>query len=502
MAAIRAHNYITDTNLGARSYAKLRKAFPELSNLPSLQRLRTRIQALSGVEVTHYHCCINSCCCYTGPYAQLTKCPYCDEERLKRGKPRKVYSYFHLIPRFVNLFRNANVATLLQYRHDYQKKPGTTADVFDGERYRRLCNTEVTIDGDPIGHNFFSQPTDLALGLSTDGFCPFKRRKQTCWPIIVFLYNLPPEVRTRLSHIFCVGMVPGPKAPKDIDSFLLPFVNELIQLARGVPAFDARQQRMFVLFAYLIFVFGDMPAVAKLLRLRGHNAISPCRACRIIAIRDIQSNSKTHYAPLRRPDGTEYDPFSLPSRTHEEFMRQAIQVAQSPTQAEETRRGKQFGINGVPVLTVLSSLSVPASFPHDFMHIMVNVLSALVNLWTGEYKNLDVGNRDYHVQITVWNAIGEACAASGATIPSSFGCRVPNIASERYFFIAESWLLFASFLGPVVLRQCFARQEYYDHFTQLVKQMNACMKMELTSREIDEIEHGFAQWVTDYERYA
>lgn len=283
--------------------------------------------------------------------------------------------------------------------------------------------------GNPIGHKFFSQPTDLALGLSTDGFGPFKRRKHTCWPIIVFLNNFPPELRMHLSKIFCVGLIPGIKAPKDSDSYALPVVEELLELAKGVPAFDAQQQRMFTLSTYLILIFGDMPTLAKLLRLKGHNAISPCRACRIKAIRDVESGSKTHYTPLYRPDGTSYDPLKLPIRTHGEFMTQAIQVATLPTDAEEELRAKRFGINGVPILTILSSTSVPASFPHDFMHIIENIIPGLIKLWTGMYKGLDTGTGDYHIHDTVWKAIGLACAESGATIPSSFGCRVPNIAT-------------------------------------------------------------------------
>jgi hypothetical protein len=143
--------------------------------------------------------------------------------------------------------------------------PGTTADVFNGEHYRNLCKTPVTIGGTPIGHDFSSQPTDIALSLSTDGFGPFKRRKHTCWPLILFVYNLPPEIRCQLASILGLGLIPGPKAPKDFDSYLLPFVEELLKLARGVPAFDAEDQRMFILCAYLILVFGDMPAIAKLL---------------------------------------------------------------------------------------------------------------------------------------------------------------------------------------------------------------------------------------------
>jgi hypothetical protein len=500
--AIRAHNYKVDVDLGARSYAKLPRAFPSFKNLPSLKRLRNHIKFLSGVEPVSYECCINSCCCYTGPYTELTQCPYCGEARKTgRGDPRKIYSYISIIPRLVNLYRNPTVADTLQYRHNYKSSPDSIGDVFDGEHYHHLCRTQVTVGGVPVGHKFFSQPTDIALGLSTDGFGPFKRRKHTCWPIILFLYNFPPEIRTHLAKIFYVGLIPGPKAPKDFDSFLLPLVEELIKLARGVPAFDARHNRMFMLFVYLIFCFGDMPAVAKLLRLKGHNAISPCRACRILGIRDTESGSRTHYTPLHRPDGKSYDPHNLPLRTHDEFLRQAIQVAMAPSNVEEENRAKFFGIHGVPLLSTVSSLSIPASFPHDFMHLLENVIPCLIALWTGSYKSIDAGVERYEIHKTVWEAIGEACAMSGRTIPSSFGCRVPNVATERHHFIAESWILFATLLGPVLLRQRFTEPAYYQHFIAFVKLIDLCVKKEICFVELDTIRKGFADWVLEYERY-
>jgi Transposase family tnp2 len=181
------------------------------------------------------------------------------------GKPWKVFFYLPFTPCLIGLYGNKTTASTLRYRHTYTSTPGTTADIFNGEHYRNLCKTPVTIGGTPIGHDFFSQPTDITLSLSTDGFGPFKHRKHTCWPLILFVYNLPLEICCQLASILGLGLIPGPKAPKYFDSYLLPFVEELLKLARGVPTFDTEDQHMFILCAYLILVFGDMPAVAKLL---------------------------------------------------------------------------------------------------------------------------------------------------------------------------------------------------------------------------------------------
>jgi hypothetical protein len=77
---------------------------------------------------------------------------------------------------------------------------------------------------------------------------------------------------------------------------------------------------------------------------------------------------------------------------------------------------------------------------------------------------------------------------------------VPNVATLRYHFIAETWILFATFVGPVVLQGRFTQPVYYEHFISLVKLINLCLKLEISKPELQDIEKGFAAWVLEYER--
>ena len=124
----------------------------------------------------------------------------------------------------------------MKYRHLFQIDPDRTTDVFfNGTNYNTLRKIHVTLGGEKQSHKYFEDPRDIALGLSTDGFAPFKRQKHTCWPLILFNYNLPPEIRFLIQHIvICVGVIPGPKKPKDFDSFLWLIVEELLELSSGV----------------------------------------------------------------------------------------------------------------------------------------------------------------------------------------------------------------------------------------------------------------------------
>ena len=138
-------------------------------------------------------------------------------------------------------------------------------DIFDSKNYTHLKEEFVTIGGIRQGHKFFSHKNDIALGLSLDGFCPFKRQNQTCWPIILFNYNLPPEIQFLLWFILCVGVILGPHKPKDLDSYAYPLIMELLKFLSGIATFDIEQDKMFQLHACLIAVFGDKPAIAMIM---------------------------------------------------------------------------------------------------------------------------------------------------------------------------------------------------------------------------------------------
>ncbi|KAF8607088.1 hypothetical protein BDV93DRAFT_531710 [Ceratobasidium sp. AG-I] len=262
-------------------------------------------------------------------------------------------------------------------------------------------------------------------------------------------------------------------------------------LAQGVPAFDSVNQCAFRLHAYLLACFSDMPAIAKVMCMKGHNGKSP----------------RTNYVPLLCPFAVndhgpkQYLPNELPLRHHKEFLQQAKQVESTPTDTKEDKRSRHFGINGLSPLSRLSSLSFPTSFPHDVMHLMFeNVVPTLIDLWTRSRKfaSFGTGREDYLLEQEDWNSIGAACAASGNTIPAAFGCRITNLAASRQT-TSESMLHFVTLLAPALLRGRFQRSTYYTHFLKLVWLINLCLAFDVWREGIKQIRTGFAEWVADYE---
>ncbi|KAG9085693.1 hypothetical protein FRC06_003492 [Ceratobasidium sp. 370] len=134
--------------------------------------------------------------------------------------------------------------------------------------------------------------------------------------------------------------------------------------------------------------------------------------------------------------------------------------------------------------------------------VFENIVPSLIDLWThsSKYEDFGTGEEDCILSKPIWTVIGEACAASGDTIPVAFACHIPNLSTKRKDSTAESNLLFAIFLGPMLLRCQFCNHIYYGHFLKLVALINKCLSWTITRKDLDFIQEGFPKWVRDYER--
>jgi hypothetical protein len=221
----------------------------------------------------------------------------------------------------------------LSYQSRFQHEPGHICDIFDCENYHGLLKEKVIVNGISQTYRYFSGDNDIALSVSIDGYLIFKQKHggPSATPILVQIYNLPPDICTHFGYLQCLGVVPGPRAPKDYRSFFASFDEELAQLVLGVPTFNAQDGMMFNLHAYVSMNTGDIIAIEKALGLKGHNSLVLCHCCRIKGVRKIQTGGTNYYIPLTTPynqDRPLYDPHSLPLHTHNSFG-DAIQQIQA-----------------------------------------------------------------------------------------------------------------------------------------------------------------------------
>ena len=331
----------------------------------------------------------------------------------------------------------------------------------------------------------------------------FKRRRKgpSATPILIQNYNLPPQIRTHLRNLICVGIIPGPRQPKDLESFLSPLDDESAELAFGVKTFDTTAKTTFNLHAYILFKLGDIIAVEKFLQIKGHNGIHPCRSCRIRAVR---GTGKTYYVPLRPPRNTEdarrgvqWSPESLPLRQHTDFIETTSQLRAATTKAEKERIMKETGIKNIPAISRVGSLDYTRSVPWEWFHLLLeNVIPNLVS-----FKGLGEGDEEFEIPSHIWDEVGRETAAAVQHIPTTFVRVLSNIANDRSLFTAESWSFWFIYLAPKLLEKRFRRRKYYTHMCELVELMKLMLQFRITLEQLDEIQQGLINWVKTYERY-
>ncbi len=465
-----------------------------------------------------YDCCINSCICYLGIYTNADICPDCKEPRLSpSGRPRRFFCYIPLIPRLRALFQCIRLIELLQYRAKFVDDENVIHDIFSSEHYKTLRRSPVIIDGQELPYNHFSDPRDIALGLCTDAFLLFQRHRAgpSATPVLLVNYNLPPDVRTHLENLICIGVIGGPSQPKRMWTYLIPFEDELVLLAQGVPTFDALRRDMFLLHVYCIFCLGDIIAIQKLLNLRGVNAWMPCRTCRMRGI--LQPGKTNYYLPLNHPHKPgvprqKWDPANLPLRTHAEILEQIKKISAAPTAARKHQLGKHHGFRTTdadwtgPVIgyRVQSTLNYARSFPWDWMHLFCeNNIPNLVALWMGRFSDLkeDAGKGSFIIPSKIWQEINTETQEAVKNIPSVFVGAIPDLIMQRDRWTADIWAFWFVYIAPIVMRRRFQHEKYYRHMCDLIDIIKKTLQYEITRAEIEDLRANIISWVERYEEY-
>ncbi|CEL54836.1 hypothetical protein RSOLAG1IB_11781 [Rhizoctonia solani AG-1 IB] len=344
-------------------------------------------------------------------------------------------------------------------------KPGVIEDIFDAENYRKLRTTLLDATKE---YHYFDSPNNIALGLSTNGFTLFKRRRRghsTAWPILIINYNLHPSLRLHLENLICVGVIPGPRQCKDMNSFLIPLIDELLELEKGVLSVQVPTNThadnfnpdlpglYFVLHAFLITLFGDIPAVSKLLCMKGHNAKSRCRICHVQGMLCRLAWNLVYYVPLTPPGAQEVPASSLAICTHYSLLAQYNAIEQAPTPVVRQELAQLFGLNARPVFSRLRSLNLATCAPYNAMHLLFeNLVPNMIWHWFGEFKGLDEGTGNYRISEEHCKVIGELTVKAVQTTPSYFVGTLPDIYKDSSLYKAEVYLYWFQHLGAVLLK--------------------------------------------------
>ena len=142
------------------------------------------------------------------------------------------------------------------------------------------------------------------------------------------------------------------------------------------------------------------------------------------------------------------------------------------------------------------------SIPWEWFHLLLeNIIPNLVDLWTREFKGLDIGDGEFRIVPHIWKKIGEETATSVQHIPALFVHVLGNIATNCSAFTAESWCFWFVYLAPHLLANHFPKKKYYTHVCELGALMEITLQFNITAQQADDIEMRLQKWVEKYEKY-
>lgn len=250
----------------------------------------------------------------------------------------------------------------------------------------------------------------LEIDVNIDGAPIFEnsRNNSVIWPILVKIHNIQ-------SPVFPIAIYGGNTKPNDFNMFLLPFINEYLELEKTFYYNDTKitlKIRSFVL---------DAPARSSICGIVGHTGYFSCPKCHCEGSR---SHNKTVF--LRHENDL---------RNNEEFR--------GKTYENHNRRDT--------VLTKIENLDMINDFPIDYLHnCLLGIMKKLLDLWFGK-------NGLYTASCKM--RISEKIKFHDKTQPSDFQRKLRGL-EKMSLWKGTELRTFLLYIGPIVLNGEISKPHY------------------------------------------
>lgn len=505
----------------------IQRRFPE-EDLLSFFKVKRLVETLTGITFILEDMCINSCIAFTGPYTDCAHCPTCGESRYEAtvpGQTRKIpRKQFHTIPiatQLQALWRSQESASRMKYRQEYTNRilaelrensgSRTSAfrDFFDGSDY-----LEAVID-----ERIKSE--DMVLLLSMDGAQLYRNKASECWMYIWVIFDHAPQYRYKKRHILPGGFIPGPKKPKNLDSFIFTGLYHLASVQNdGLRIWDATRDTVFISRPFLALATADGPGMACLNGCVGHQGKIHCRLhC---PLKGRHKPGASQYYPARfKPhnytvSGCDHGDIDLNAllqgftskEASARYKKNLLQVEQSPNSAEFKKRRLETGICKPSILLGIQEryiLGLPGCFPLDIMHLpALNIPDLFIPLWRGTFECDPADKKETWTwavlkNINAWKTHGKAVADATPYFPGSFD-RPPRNPSEKINSGYKAWefLLYFFGLGPCLFFKVLP-DIYWQHYCKLVRGIRILMQEEIFSAELLEAHTLITDFSNEFE---
>jgi hypothetical protein len=147
----------------------------------------------------------------------------------------------------------------------------------------RGCGRDTVNSIDPT---FFTENNghNLVLAVCIDAFVPSNEISYSITPFMGMVLNLPENLRHKADHMLLIGVVPGRRLPKNLQTYLAVLVDELIELNRTETAIhytDPVTKQPAISRVKLLLTCADYPGASDMRCQQGANATYGCMACEI-----------------------------------------------------------------------------------------------------------------------------------------------------------------------------------------------------------------------------
>lgn len=467
--------------------------------------------------------------------AALEKCPECNELRFEphlqgsaAPRPRKQFLTNPLGPQLQAAWRSPENARAMCYCKECQAKiladlRHNGINILDGVKISEISDWTHGTEAIKASHYGIMDDNSSVLLLSLDGAQLYRSKQSDCWMYIWVLLDRGPDTRYKKKHVLIGAVIPGPKKPKNVDSFLFPGMAHLSALMReGLLIWDASTDRLFRSYPFLAYLTADGPGMQFINGLVGHSSRFGCRL--YCPIQGRHKPGAGHYYPAcLKPrnydvEGSNHEDFSIrtltqagtssPEDTVIRYERNLAKVKASLNNAQYEKNCLETGIAKPSLVSGLPGdciFGIPSCFPADIMHLVaLNIPELLLGLWRATLKcdnNNSKQDWDWAVlqDSATWKRHGKEVAVSTPYLPGSFD-RPPRNPAEKLTsgYKAVEFLHYIYGLGPALFYGLLPFK-YWQNFCRLVKGVRLIYQRKITTAQLQEAHKQLILFIEEFE---
>lgn len=407
-------------------------------------------------SMSKYHAVCTNCERYMRIFTKDDRIIVCQHCRTEVNVKEEGFNNF-----FLTLDTTVHIASLLSQHSEYydyvtkvrEHVQGRFSDIQDGRIYRQIVN-----DIKARGINDYA-----TLCINADGAPVFQSSTFAIWLLQSILNEIPPQ--ERLKSTILHGIYFGKKKP-DMNVFLEPFVNEMIELADGCPMKINGENRQVSIYPICCCVDSQArPLMQGIRQWNGHEACSWCKHPGVYIGGSMRYNLGEEVYPPR----TNADSLAA--------MDQAV------------RTGRPCdGFVTASQLIHLLYFGIIDGFVPDYLHnYALGTAKSFLNFWLDDAKYTRVDNPE-----DVFNEY-----LDNIKVPVQMARRARTFKDQAKFKGREyeNW---ATLLSPPILQKVL-KPRYFKHWLKLVEGMYLLLQNEIDIESIERADDLLHQFVAETE---